>query len=390
MLTHNSRFHMLRLKNQCLRILDISCCATNSNYLDFISINLSAKEIRMSSSTPYIVKRGDTLWDLAGRYLNDSTRWPEIWHFNNQQYSSPDIRTKLKPSHHIDNPDLIFVGQKILIPTGDSRRQTIKPNPGEKGNTPAKNKARLIPYKYKLERNLFESYLPGGFKATLTIKGAITIQSEKIVDWVEFNREEFDIKVAREYQTPLNKLVSEYQLGVNEKTKQIDFSCGVTINSKVPYATKFQSKVSLNPLTGMPKYTTTITYPEIKGKLNEYFYTATGYSVSIEIEKQENIARRVPASIPVRQPVAVKASPRDQSPDWVYAAGILLMVGAAVIVVATVAEDIITVGGGLADDPASFALAATMTSRGWALLRGAQVAVTQLGRTPFLAPAIAH
>jgi hypothetical protein len=46
-------------------------------------------------------------------------------------------------------------------------------------------------------------------------------------------------------------------------------------------------------------------------------------------------------------------------------------VGAAVLVVATVAEDIATAGGGVADDPASFALAATMTQRGLALLRGA-------------------
>ena len=47
---------------------------------------------------------------------------------------------------------------------------------------------------------------------------------------------------------------------------------------------------------------------------------------------------------------------------------------------ATVAEDIATLGAGVADTPASFVLAATMTTRGVALLRGAQVAVTHLGR----------
>lgn len=344
----------------------------------------------MSTSTPYIVKKGDTLWDLAKRYLNDPTRWPEIWHFNNQQFNSPDIQVKLRPSRLIRNPDLIFVGQKLLIPTGDNRRQSTKPAPTEKGNTPAKSKVRLIPYKYELEKKLFESFLPGGFKATVAIKGAITIQSEKSIDWAEFNREGFDIKVAREYETPLNKLVSEYQLGINEKTKQIDFSCGVTINSKTPYATKYQSKVSINPLTGMPKYTTTISYPEIKGKLNQYLYTATGYSVSIEIEKQANIARRVPVPIPVLQPSLVKAPPKSQGPDWVYATGVLLLIGAASVVIATVAEDIITAGAGIADDPASFALAATMTTRGLALLRGAKVSVTQLGRVSVPAAAAAY
>ena len=345
----------------------------------------------MANSTPYIIKKGDTLWDLAGKYLNDPTRWPEIWHFNNQQYSSPDIKSKLKPSRYIDNPDLIFVGQQILIPVGDNRRQTIKPSPSETGNTPAKDRVRLIPYKYELEKKVFETYLAGGFKATVTIKGAITIQSEKSIEWVEFNKEGFEFKVAREYETPLNKLVSEYQLGINEKTKQIDFSCGVTINSKVPYATTYQSKVSINPLSGLPKYTTTISYPEVKGKLNEYFYTATGFSVTIEIEKQGDIARRIPVPVPVTQPAPARTPSRNRGSDWAYAAGILLFVGAAVVVVATVAEDIVTAGAGVADDPASFAVAATMTERGLALLRGAQVAATRLGTSSIPAgAALAH
>jgi len=333
----------------------------------------------MSESTPYIVKKGDTLWDLAKNYLNDPQRWPEIWHFNNQQYTSPDVKSKWKPSRYIDNPDLIFVGQHILIPVGDNRRQTIKPSPKEKGNSPAKEKVRLIPYKYELGTKMLEAYLPGGFKATMTIKGSITIQSEKSVDWLEFNKEGFEVKVAREYETPLNQLVSEFNLGINEQTKQIDFSCGVTINSKSPYATKYQSKVSIDPLSGLPKYTTTISFPEIKGKLKNYLYIANGYSVEIEIVKQGDIARRIP--VPVTKPVPVVKPVQKKTNDWVYAGGLLLLVGAVVVVVATVAEDIATVGAGTADDPASFALAAAMTERGLALLRGAQVVVTRLGTT---------
>lgn len=331
----------------------------------------------MANSTPYIVKKGDTLWDLAGKYLDDPTRWPEIWHFNNREYSSPKIKSKVKPSRYIDNPDLIFIGQHILIPVGDNHRQAIKSSPQEKGNTPAKSRVRMIPFKYELGTKIFEAYLPGGFKATITIKGSITIQSEKTVDWLEFNKEGFEVKVAREYETPLNQLVSEYNLGVNEKTKQIDFSCGVTVNSKTPYATKYQSKVSIDPLSGLPKYTTTIMYPEIKGKLNNYFYIANGFSVEIEIVKQGDIARRIP--VPITKPVPVKLPQQTSSSGWRYAGGVLLIVGAVVVVVATVVEDIGTGLTGTADDPASFSLAATMTERGLALLRGAQVVVTRLG-----------
>ena len=50
---------------------------------------------------------------------------------------------------------------------------------------------------------------------------------------------------------------------------------------------------SIVPFTGLPTYTTTFSFPQIKGKLNEYFYIATGYSVEIKIEKQSDLAMRV-------------------------------------------------------------------------------------------------
>ena len=129
----------------------------------------------------------------------------------------------------------------------------------------------------------------------------------------------------------------------------------------------------------MPTYTTTITYPEIKGKLNEFAYSAVGYSVAIKMEKIPEAYKRVPVHVPAPQRVPVKAPPRSGGMDWAYAAGALLLIGAAAIVVATVVEDVITLGAGLADDPASFAAAAAMTARGMTLLRGGQVAATRLG-----------
>lgn len=83
----------------------------------------------MATTTPYTVKKGDTLWALAEKFLNDPKRWPEIWHLNNERYSSPAVRAKMKPSMYIKNPDLIFVGQQLLIPASDTQRQTIMPAP---------------------------------------------------------------------------------------------------------------------------------------------------------------------------------------------------------------------------------------------------------------------
>lgn len=47
----------------------------------------------------YVVKKGDTLWDISQMYLSDPWLWPEIWHVNPQ----------------VDNPHLIFPGDILNL-----------------------------------------------------------------------------------------------------------------------------------------------------------------------------------------------------------------------------------------------------------------------------------
>lgn len=49
----------------------------------------------------YIIKQGDTLWDISSAFLKDPFLWPFIW--------------KANPA--ITNPDLIFAGNKLMIPS---------------------------------------------------------------------------------------------------------------------------------------------------------------------------------------------------------------------------------------------------------------------------------
>ncbi len=65
---------------------------------------VTADDLRPNLPQPYIVKKGDTLWDIAKYFFRDPERWIKIWERN----------------LYITNPDLIYPGNEIWF---DARRQ---------------------------------------------------------------------------------------------------------------------------------------------------------------------------------------------------------------------------------------------------------------------------
>jgi len=61
--------------------------------------NVNPPALKASAPNVYVVKKGDTLWDISKRFLKNPVRWPEIWASNK----------------HVKNPHWIFPGDRLLM-----------------------------------------------------------------------------------------------------------------------------------------------------------------------------------------------------------------------------------------------------------------------------------
>ena len=99
-------FHATGFKKHVLAIA--LCVSAGVAYMDVAvaaSPNQNPPALKASAPYVYVVKRGDTLWDIAGKFLNSPWRWKEIWASN----------------RHVKNPHWIYPGDKLLLCTLDGR-----------------------------------------------------------------------------------------------------------------------------------------------------------------------------------------------------------------------------------------------------------------------------
>ena len=93
----------------------------------------------------YTIEKGDTLWDISRKELNDPFLWPKVWKEN------PDI----------NNPDRIYPQQKIKIPlyllqkegTPEEPKPPVVKKPKVMEKRPAEKIVAPVKKEYLVNRN---------------------------------------------------------------------------------------------------------------------------------------------------------------------------------------------------------------------------------------------
>lgn len=72
------------MKNFITRVVAIALCAA-------AAASAQAQNLELAPNAPdqYVVAKGDTLWDISGRFFRQPWRWPEIWNLNRDQIRNP-------------------------------------------------------------------------------------------------------------------------------------------------------------------------------------------------------------------------------------------------------------------------------------------------------------
>lgn len=349
----------------------------------------------------HVVVKGDNLWNIAKTYLGSGTQWPRIWRYNNR----PDVIAVT--GRGIKNPDLIYIGQVLLIPvipgqqgaggSGGSEPQDLAPAAPQ---TPAPQPSPLpspspqpVRSPGPLERQLPTIQSPVSLKFRLDdirfppvdtplalvefrITGDILLRSSKSYPATYVtSRREIEAQFTQELNHAFGKLIGDNRFIYDPGQKTVTVRSMLVSQSKTPNAPATAVGVEMSSNSPIPKLRAEIRFPKLEGSIDGIPYVAVDVKFVIEITPKA--PPPVPSPQPIRVPhLAPAPAPqpvRVQEPgtNWPKVIGTGLVVVGTAIVVATVVEDFLTAGAGVADDPASFAAAGTAFARGIALIRGA-------------------
>lgn len=340
-----------------------------------------------------VVVAGDNLWNIAKAEFGAGAQWPRIWRYNNRR---DVIRVT---GRAIPDPDLIYIGQTLLIPTlpGASQKVTpaaplppsltpaaplappsapnptpVAPTPPAPSPQPLRNGPlgeRLpniespISFKYRLDDLRLPPFDTPTALIEFRITGDILLMSRKSYPALYVTSpKEIEAQITQEMSYALGKLVRDTRFVFDPARKTVTVRSMLVSQSNTPNAPSTAIGVEMSSNSPIPKLRAEIRFPKLEGAFEGFLYAALDVKFVIEITPKPQ-GPATPSPQPIRAP--------ESGIDWGRVFGIGLVVTAGAIVTATIVEDFFTFGAGVADDGPSFVLAGSTLARGLALLRGA-------------------
>jgi len=350
----------------------------------------------------YTVVKGDNLWNLAKRYLGSGSQWQRIFRHNNRR------NVIAATGRGINNPDLIFVGQKLIIPIapgsitlprGDGKAgptghvsathssggpAAVAPVPrgreGAPSPQPLRNQGPLsrelpkiespVSFKYRLDDLRLPTIDVGTAIIKYRMSGDVLLRSSRSYPATYVtSRNEFESKVTSELNRAFGKLVSDNRFIYIPAKKQVTVRTMMVSQSNTPNTPATAIGFEMSSNSPIPKLRAEICFPKLEGRVGLVPYVAFNVKFIVEITPKLQ-----PQASPSPQPVRISEPARQKAPapstNWGTVIGTGLVVTAGVIVVGTIVEDFLSVGTGTIDDPVSFAAAATAFARGMSMIRG--------------------
>lgn len=283
---------------------------------------------------------GDTLWAIAKTYYGSGFYWPVIEQANPDQVTSKG--------------NFILAGTKLKLPKIDVvAASACQPAVVEKSKTPSKSAAKtarpvaLPIVEVDLEKASSVQTVvkqPGmTLIYTMTLKGKLKAQRPGIVQ-ASFN--------LRTYEAEISNAAKPFATSFVIKANTID---SISVSNKVS-GTNWSAKLSFSK-DGAAKLTMSNKFVKFKCKGVQFEGT-----IAMEMS-----VRAIPDPLPKPVPVGERVYQWFSENQRVV--GYSLLVAAGAIVVVTVAEDIVTLGAGIADDPVSFAVATGMAQRALVMIK---------------------
>lgn len=306
----------------------------------------------------HTVVGGDTLFRIAEAAYGDGSYWPEIADAN--------------PEYVSNDGNLILVGSDLIVPmlevpigcvddTGSTPAPAEETPPAQEAPLVEEPSLQLAPDKsgasgggagpravtcllptlqYDLSGLPSECVSNGDVTMTLELEGSVSIQQEGSCNPFTFDKESYSASASarlREMSTSLSVSASEDQ---------------ATISSG--YAGEFVASAVAIPAPNVIVYT--CSPKPVEYKQDGWVVSGSmGYKLTITYHPR-------PQTDPVTDggPAPTLDSPEwwEQYGGWIIAGGYVL-IGVGVIA-GTLVEDVLTGGAGVADDPVSFAFAASM------------------------------